>query len=548
MRTVTPTISVLVLLEVLWAPLPAQQAAPTNLQASASGPTAVSLTWSGAAGANGYVVQRSIGSTAFDRLTPTKITATNYTDAAAPAGSALRYRIRAVFANGQSSLSAIASVTTPSGPANTASGSQPAGPPPGQPTTEPAVATTSPGARAIVRAAPVPLQTYTPSPEPRPVLRAAPSPSHSPAPASKDPTGFTATAQGNRVTLSWQPVPGVAWYLLGGPGIGLHGQQVQGTSYTVGPLDPGGYEWSVASLEGEGLGALTNGAFWPKARAVISNNTAGAYRISVAGFRVNHNTHDDQLNRDGWGDEIFSSVVLQRFDRATGRLIEGNSVTSSIHGDGNQAPERVPQGSASGNGGLSAGDVVPFGWDERTPQPSLIPGRFPLRIWEGPLADGGDVLVLRPTLWEADGDRTAFDWWLRFLASSPATDTTWKLPGLQQSLKNTAIDIIPGIGRSLYPNDTHLLYASPDIVDQLAVGNSQPNYINPGRHRPVGLQQHYWKDQLLVLSREKIEAELNRASQVAAPAGLIVVPLEEEQGGTTPLGGKYLLYLRVERK
>jgi hypothetical protein len=171
-----------------------------------------------------------------------------------------------------------------------------------------------------------------------------------------------------------------------------------------------------------------------------------------------------------------------------------------------------------------------------------------LPVWEGSLADGGDVLVLRPTLWEADGDRTAFDWWLRFLVSPAATDTTWKLPRLQQNLANNGIQIIDGIGKSLYSNDTHLLYASPDIADQLAVGNSQPYYINPGRDRPIGLKQHDWCDELLVLDREKIEAELNRASQVAAPAGLITIPLAEEQGGTTPLRGNYLLYLRVERK
>jgi hypothetical protein len=365
---------------------------------------------------------------------------------------------------------------------------------------------------------------------------------------SKNPTNFVATVQGTQVVLTWNAVPGVSWYLLGGPAMGLYGKQVQGTSYTLGSMDPGGYEWTVASLEGEGRAPVTNFAYWPKAQAVVSGNTAGSYRITVAGFRVTQNTFDDQLNRDGFGDEVYSSVVLQRFDRKTGRLIESNSVTSSVHGDGNQAPERIPQGHASGNGGLTAGDVVPFGWDERTTQPATIPGRFPQIVWEGPLANGGDVLVLRPTLWEADGDRTAFDWWLRFLGGSAATDTTWKLPRLQQSLASSGIGIIPGIGKSLYPNDTRLLYASPDIVDQLAVGNSQPNYINPGRDRPIGLNHHEWDDELLVLDREKIEAELTRASQVAAPAGLITIPLEEEQGGSTPLGGKYLLYLRVERK
>ena len=408
--------------------------------------------------------------------------------------------------------------------------------PPGQPTTQAIVGTPATASRTGAR------QAFDPGPGTQ--MRAG-------QPAiggSQNPTSFVATVQGTQVVLTWNAVPGVSWYLLGGPAMGLYGKQVQGTSYTLGSMEPGGYEWTVASLEGEGRAPLTNFAYWPKAQAVVSGNTAGSYRITVAGFRVTQNTFDDQLNRDGFGDEVYSSVVLQRFDRKTGKLIESNSVTSSVHGDGNQAPERIPQGHASGTGGLTAGDVVPFGWDERSAQPALSPGRFPEIVWEGPLADGGDVLVLRPTLWEADGDRTAFDWWLRFLGSQAATDTTWKLPRLQQSLANAGIGIIPGIGKSLYPDDTRLLYASPDIVDQLAVGNSQPNYINPGRDRPIGLNHHEWDDELLVLDREKIEAELNRASQVAAPAGLIAIPLDEEQGGSTPLGGHYKLYLRIERK
>jgi hypothetical protein len=290
---------------------------------------------------------------------------------------------------------------------------------------------------------------------------------------------------------------------------------------------------------------VTNWANWPKAQVVIENDAVGSYRISVAGFRVNRITYDDQFNRDGWGDEVYASVVLQRFNRATGALLASNSVTSSTHGDATSFPDRVPQGSRTGNGGLKEGDVVPFGWDQRSAQPPAASGRFPLKVWEGSLADGGDVLVLRPTLWELDGDRTAFDWWLNFLATTPAT-RTWGLPGLQLNLGNSAIDLIPGIGRRSQGDP--LLYGSDNVVDYLAVGNRYPYYINSGRDRPIGLHYHSWLDWILVLDREKIEAELRRAGQVATPAGLIALPLQEQEGGTQPLNGDYVLYLRVERK
>jgi hypothetical protein len=96
----------------------------------------VKLSWTAPAAANGYVVQRGIGQDPLTRLTPDKITTTAYTDAAAPAATALRYRIKAFFPGGATSLSAIVSVTTPSAPATTASKDQPTGPLSGQATAD----------------------------------------------------------------------------------------------------------------------------------------------------------------------------------------------------------------------------------------------------------------------------------------------------------------------------------------------------------------------------------------------------------------------------
>jgi hypothetical protein len=97
----------------LWAlrvtSLPAQGA----VQVSATGPTTVSLTWPAMPGANRYWVRRAIGSAALANLNSPKITNTQYTDATAPAGTALRYQIMGKLANGTFSYSQIASVTTP---------------------------------------------------------------------------------------------------------------------------------------------------------------------------------------------------------------------------------------------------------------------------------------------------------------------------------------------------------------------------------------------------------------------------------------------------
>ena len=257
--------------------------------------------------------------------------------------------------------------------------------------------------------------------------------------------------------------------------------------------------------------------------ASAQGGLAGAanYRITVAGFRVNHDTYDDPLNRDGWGDEVYASVVLQRFNRSIGSMLESRTVTSQTHGDGNAAPGRVAQGHASDGGGLTAGDVVPFGWDEHSAKPPIEKGRFPLVIWEGPLTDDGDVLVLRPALWEHDGDRTAFDSWSQSLASSPP-QATWGLAAVQQSLATPAIAAVTGPAIDLS--------------------------IDPGRDRPIGLRNHTWYDQVVVLDRWKIEAALREPA--GRPPGLIRLRLQEEigKGRGAPENGDYVLYLRVERQ
>jgi hypothetical protein len=88
-------------------------------------------------------------------------------------------------------------------------------------------------------------------------------------PPGANPSGFRALVQGTRVILFWQRVANVSWYQVNGPELGVSGQEVQDTTYVVGPLAPGTYEWPVASLSGQGQAPLTNWKQWPKAQAVI---------------------------------------------------------------------------------------------------------------------------------------------------------------------------------------------------------------------------------------------------------------------------------------
>jgi hypothetical protein len=107
-------LSVLALLAGTTVPLRAQ--VPANLQATVTGPTTVALTWTAVPTATNYAVQRATGAAAFIRVDAT--TNARYTDVTAPAGSSLRYRIKANYPSPTpTTYSSVVTVTTPAPPA-----------------------------------------------------------------------------------------------------------------------------------------------------------------------------------------------------------------------------------------------------------------------------------------------------------------------------------------------------------------------------------------------------------------------------------------------
>ena len=532
----------------MWAaPLEAQQPPPGNLQATTILATSVTLTWTAPAGATGYVVQRALGQNPLQRLTPDKITETAYTDAAAPAASALRYRVKAFFVGGATSLSSILNVTTPSAPSNTASGNQPSGQPPGQPTTEPATIGAVVGATG--RAGATPLRVYTPTgtrgitlEAVQPTAGSAPAPT---TPTAADPGGFSASLQGDKVTLSWQAVPGISWYLLGGPAMGQSGQRVQGTSYTFNSPGPGQHEWTVASLGGQEQGPVNNWVNWPKATLSIESKT-GNYRIMVTGIRAEHATRDDWWSRDGKWDEVYVSAFVQVFDRSSGQLLSSRTIKSPIHGDINGFPagSRVRAGTASDLGGIEDGDQV----SPVLGQPAPGAQGYPLlALWQGTLTSDREVVVIHPVLWEADvgGDNDfSYNTWRQFLQNNPMRD--WAVPSVQHPDPQAL---------SWFQEEPPVPLWGPTVFDMGLEDNI--------RDRPIGLERTtngfcsgdhcgYWRDHLLVVTRERIERELTSSS--SPDRGVLELELMDyvptDDGRRifwTALNGSYTVYLKVER-
>jgi hypothetical protein len=364
-------------------------------------------------------------------------------------------------------------------------------------------------------------------------------------PEPKDPAGFTATQTGEgEVELAWQAVPGVTTYFVGGPGAGQEGLKVKGTKTTLTGVPNGAQQWTVASWYEPG-GLLVNGQFWPKASLNVMART-GRYRVMVTGLRSEHATVDDWWSKDGKWDEVYVSAFVQTFNRPSGQLLASATIKSPIHGDINGFPPgaRVRAGTASDLGGIvTADNVSPI-----LGQPAPGAAGYPqLVLWEGTLTSDREVVVLHPVLWEADigsANTTAYNGWRQYFEGNPSRE--WSIPSVQA----------PDLEASTWFQEGGVVRLS-GAVDRLAL--LERNELD----RPIGLQRYtgslcvgycgVWLDQMLVLTRERIERALT-GSYSAGDRGVIELHLTDYTqvpGGARltwgDLQGDYTMILRVER-
>jgi hypothetical protein len=361
-----------------------------------------------------------------------------------------------------------------------------------------------------------------------------------------DPAGFTATLQGDTVRLSWQAVPGVLTYLLGGPAMGQYGQRVQTTSYAIGGLGAGSYQWTVASLSDAGP-PLNNWTKWPKAQLTMApaDVHSGHYRVTLNGFSVNLETLDHQFQTDGAQDEVYVAAQIVEYDKNSSSPLEQRAVQSLTYGDEKGYPLRVLAGTATETGGLTAGNNYPNQPDpwRRSDSPRI--NQLPLLLWEGELVQGQNVVVITPTVWEWDGDSRAYNWWTSGKAKA------WKTEGtLVQELK----------GNGTYEG----LLSRADIQpfelprdDQHSVDEGSGEDGVNGADRPIGMRlvqspfqgtENYWYHQfspkLVALTVLDVETALQNTNSFGGRgAGIVEVRYRDWQDWQ----GDYTLYLQVER-
>lgn len=240
-------------------------------------------------------------------------------------------------------------------------------------------------------------------------------------PPAINPSGFTAAETGaGQVQLGWQPVRGVSYYVLLGPGVPGGGTKVGlATSYTATGVPSGPQTWAVASYYDPtgvpGSAVSTPGSQFTNVSLTVSAPvTSGHYLVTVTGLRVFQASSDDILSRDGMGDEVFAAAYVRRYDRGTGQIAEFSSRQTMVYGDVNGfGTQRVQAGTMSPTGGLRNFDVIP---DGATSTERLAPPQdvvFPWRLWEGTLTDKSDALVISPSIWEVDGDNSPFQYWVQ---------------------------------------------------------------------------------------------------------------------------------------
>src|SRR3989442_3865847 len=133
-----------------------------------------------------------------------------------------------------------------------------------------------------------------------------------------------------------------------------------------------------------------------------SPHAEGIFRVTLNGFKVNHESDDDILERDGKRDEVYLRADVWVLKR-DGSVPYHGSPRSLLMGDVNRQndPPRIQAGWASDKGGLRTNDKWPT--DEhwrRVTDP--LPDRLPMLLWQGSLVHGENMAVIIPTVWEWD--------------------------------------------------------------------------------------------------------------------------------------------------
>lgn len=403
---------------------------------------------------------------------------------------------------------------------------------------------------------------------------------HTP-PAPADPSGFFAVAAGpGEVYLDWNSVPGVATYRISGPGTGPGGSisapETVGRStnqYRLTGVPAGRQSWTIASEYTPG-GVLTPANAWPTAAADVRGpDPAPRYRLVALGFQVDQQSTEINDARDGRGDEVYFTAIVNRTTLSRLATPVVKDVNVSFHGTRTHGDEavsvpygRIRAGTASAEGGLKTGDVVPATLDLTGPTPPPQTNSFPVILWEGDLENDA-VVIVHPALWEDDGNPQVQAMW-GVLISNEAGGL-YEPQGDQRSNDVYVIDRRTYVTRDVIrdfsgqgaPNTRAQVFGNSigfgfdntatrgSTLFQcniwLVVGVRRPCETH-GVDRPIGLRSNgqpgEWWDPVIVLTKAGL---LN--SSAILPGTFSINLFDDVGTAKTEATAKYRLYFRLER-
>ena len=353
------------------------------------------------------------------------------------------------------------------------------------------------------------------------------------------------------VSITWSPMMGAAYYYVTGPPT-MATRRVDSAHVMLPGISLGPQTWQVSAVY-VGKGANPTPRSGP-ATATSVELVRRRYRLVAEALRVTTETADQQFSADGKYDEVFVAAVAERVNRQSGTRIDiSPAQVSALHGDVSNwpPPQRVKAGTASGWGGIQHGNVVSPIWS--APTASAPMGTPVFVLWEGELIGGKQDLLLHPIVIESDEpDANA-----RAIAPSYAI-----CHGLACSWSR----YFTGPGGGGYASAAMQAAASSP---QIRVEDGKQMFLtgsgyfvhleNQDRDRPIGLTVEdraepnvglvgMWRDKVVALNREKIEAAL------ASGQNKIEVRFWDHWNKTgVPLStvdylnGDYTLVIRMER-
>lgn len=287
------------------------------------------------------------------------------------------------------------------------------------------------------------------------------------------------------------------------------------------------------------------------------------YRLVALGFRVEQQSKDINDARDGIGDEIYFSAIVNQ-TTLTGIPLPVTGAASAVmlktQSVGDQAVSvpygRLRGGTASPTGGFKSGDVEPPTLNLRGPTGTPQRDRFPMLLWEGTL-DDKTAIVVHPTLWEDDVDPVVHALWAKMVLDHAAQGYSFS------TLTSRTISTLSGSSglQDIYrlPNPqgnlggTHLLDCTTILIN-LARRPCEAHGVD----RPIGLWGGHhpgeWWEAVIVLTKVGIQSALYGPVKAFEPylsmsTGTFVIPLLDDAGapGTTEAIARYHLYFRLER-